>query len=86
MQPEASYGSDFATDIFGWAPPQPYHHLEDTSQSQNLSERSEMSYNPARMPYGINIQEYSATSLKGWTSDYADDLDIYERHRHTTRY
>ena len=31
MQSGASYGLDFATGIFGWAPPQSYHHLEDTS-------------------------------------------------------
>ena len=90
MQPGASYGSDFATGIFGWAPPQSYHHLEDISQSQNFSERSEMSYNPERMPYGMmNIREYGAAWLKGWTdipSDYVDDPDIYERHRHSTRY
>ena len=89
MQPGASYGSDFATGIFGWAPPQSYHHLEDTSQSQNFSERFEMSYNPERMPYGMmNIREYGAAWLEGWTdipSDYVDDSDIYEHHRHSTR-
>ena len=48
-----------------------------------------MSYNPERMPYGMmNIREYGAAWLEGWTdipSDYVDDLDIYERHRHSTR-
>ncbi|XP_073098730.1 E3 ubiquitin-protein ligase RGLG3-like isoform X2 [Elaeis guineensis] len=64
MQSGASYGSDFATNIFGWAPPQPYHHPEDTFQSQSLSERSEMSYNPERILYGMNIQEYGASWLR----------------------
>ncbi|KAG1363507.1 putative aspartokinase 2, chloroplastic [Cocos nucifera] len=41
MQPGASYGSDFAAGIFGWAPPQPYHHPKDTSQSQSLLDELE---------------------------------------------
>ena len=88
MQSGASYGSDFATGIFGWAPPQSYHHLEDISQSQNFSERSEISYNPERMPYGMNIREYGAAWLEGWTDippDYVNDPDIYKHHRHSTR-
>ena len=88
MQFGASYGSDFATDIFGWTPPQPYHHPEDTSQSQNLSVKSEMSYNPKRIFYEMNIQEYSAYWLEDWTdvpSNCANDPNIYEHHRHSMR-
>ena len=65
-----------------------YHHPEDTSQSQSLSERSEISYNPERMPYGMNIQEYGPAWIEGWTDvspDYVDHPDIYERHRHSMR-
>ena len=65
MQPGVSYGSDFATDIFGWAPSQSYHYSEDTSQSQSLSKRSEIFYNLERMPYGMNIQKYSTFWLEG---------------------
>ena len=89
MQSGASYGSDFATDIFGWTLLQSYYHSKDTSQSQNLSERYEMSYNPERMPYGMNIREYGAAQLEDWTdvppNDYVDDPDIYERHRYLTK-
>ena len=38
-----------------------------------------MSYNPERMPYGMNIQEYSVSWLEGWTDvppDDANDPDI----------
>ena len=61
---------------------------EDTSQSQ-MSERSDISYNPERIPYGMNIKDYSATWLEGWTNvppKYTDDSDVYKRHRHSTRY
>ena len=85
MQPGTSYGSDFTTGIFGWAPPQPYHYPEDISQNQSLSERSEMFDNPEKMPYGMNIQEYGAAWLENWTDippDYVNDPDIYEHYRH----
>ena len=65
MQPRASYGSDFATDIFRWTPPQSYHHPENTSQSQSLHEESEISYNLKRIPYEMNIQKYSASWFGG---------------------
>lgn len=90
-QPGTSYGSDLAGNIFGWAP-QSYYGSEDTSQSQSFSERSERSesaYNPERIPYGMNLQEYNAAWIEGWTDvppDYVDDPDIYERHRHSTRF
>ena len=60
MQSGAPYGLNFAIGIFGWTLPQPYHHPEDTSQNQ-MSKRSNMSYNPERIPYRMNIQDYNAT-------------------------
>ncbi|KAG1354377.1 hypothetical protein COCNU_07G004890 [Cocos nucifera] len=71
MQSGASYGSDFTAGIFGWAPPQPYHHPKDISQSQSLSERSEMFYNSERLPYGMNIQDYRADWVSGRLWDLA---------------
>ncbi|XP_038985871.1 cis-3-alkyl-4-alkyloxetan-2-one decarboxylase isoform X2 [Phoenix dactylifera] len=55
-----SYRSNFAAGIFRWAPPQPYYQSEDTSQSQNFCERSKNAYNPVRVSYGMNIQNYNA--------------------------
>jgi hypothetical protein len=84
-QPGASYGYDFATGIFGWAPPQPYYHSEDTAQS----ERSDTSYDPGRIPHGMDIHDYNAAWVEGWTDvppDYIDDPDISQGHRHSTRF
>ncbi|EHA8587795.1 hypothetical protein COCNU_scaffold003255G000010 [Cocos nucifera] len=89
MQSGASYGLDFVAGIFGWAPSQPYYHPKDTSQSQSLSERSEMSYNPERLPYGMNIQDYRASWMEGWIDiplEYENDLDIHEHHRYSIRF
>ncbi|XP_038981854.1 uncharacterized protein LOC120111069 [Phoenix dactylifera] len=71
---EYGYGAlDFASAIFGWAPTQ----SEDTSQSQSVSERSDSSYNLARVP-------------SDWVDlpppDYTYDPDIYESHRHSSRF
>ena len=71
----APYRSDFATNIFGWTLPQPYRHSEDTSQSQ-ISERSDMSYYPERILYEVNIQDYSATWLEGWTDVLSEHVNI----------
>ncbi|XP_038981438.1 uncharacterized protein LOC120110463 [Phoenix dactylifera] len=71
---EYGYGaSSFASAIFGWAPTQ----SEDTSQSQSVSERSDSSYNLACVP-------------SDWVDlpppDYTYDTDIYESHRHSSRF
>ena len=81
MQSGASYGSEFATDIFGWAPSQPSYQPNDSSQSQDLSEGSKMSYDPMRLPYGMSTKDYNAIWLEAWTDvphDYVDDPAIYE--------
>ena len=87
IQPGASYGSDFAAGIFGWAPSQPYHQSLDTSQSQDPSQESGMSYDPSRIPPRTSTADYDA-AWQGFTdlpTEYMNEPDIY-LHRHSTRF
>ena len=81
MQSRVSYGSEFAAGIFGWGPSQSDYQPDNASQSQDLSESSRMSYDPARLPYGINTDDYNAICLDRWTDvppNYINDPAIYE--------
>ena len=80
MQSGTSYGLDFAVSIFGWAPSQSYYQSEDTAQSQDLTDTSRLSYNPARPPSGMSAADYYVVQLEGWSDvppEYINDLDIY---------
>ena len=87
MQPNGSYSSDIAIGIFGWARAHQNYQGDDTSQSTDFSETLDSTY-PWFSSRTIK-DKFQTAWIYGWTDmphDYNNNVDISQRHHHSTSF